>query len=563
MEKNYKFKDIPYERMDFDEIQKKLDGFAAQIAQAKDYETVREILMESQKLQKEVSENQILAMIRMYQDSTDEFYAKESAFQEQKCAMLDSEKFNHALISSPFAENINQEFGTEFLISLDKDNRLFSNGKELQAKEQELMSRYQQLKAGMKFEFQGKTLSENEIRALREDQDRETRRESTAAMYRGYAAKKEEFAELLDELIKVRLAIAKANGFDSYLDYMNLEKGRREYGEPQLRAFCGQIRKEVVPLLEKLYEQQRERLGLEQMTVYDYTLVFPDGNPKPVGGMERLYEAARIMYHGLGADIGNFYDSMLEHELIDAEPSKNKIAGMGFCTELPKTGMPFVFANSNGTLQDVSVLTHEVGHAYQMYYSMKKQPLLEYLEMANDIVEIPSKTMEIFAYDYAETFFGKDAEKFLYMHQYDIVAELASYSMTDEYEAWLYTHPEASFEERCMEYDRLFQEFNPGIDNSEFAEEIRQGAVLSSNMGIFAFPKYLISYALSEMCALEFKERMETEKEQVWKDYKLLCETGGSLSYPELLKQSNLHPAYEEGAVARSIKGLKQRMLNN
>ena len=169
MAKNYKFKDIPYERMDFDEVQKKLDGFAEQIAQAKDYETVREILMESQKLQKEVSENQMIAMIRMYQDSTDEFYAKESAFQEQKCAMMDSEKFNHALISSPFAENINQEFGTEFLISLDKDNRLFSNGKELQAKEQELMSRYQQLKAGMKFEFQGKTLSENEIRALRED----------------------------------------------------------------------------------------------------------------------------------------------------------------------------------------------------------------------------------------------------------------------------------------------------------------------------------------------------------------------------------------------------------
>lgn len=563
MEKNDKFKDIPYERLNFDEIQKKLDGYAEQIIQAENYETVREILMESQELQKEVSENQTIAVIRMYQDSTDEFYAKESAFQEQKCAMLDSKKFNHALISSPFAENINQEFGAEFLILLDKDNRLFSNGKELQAREQELMSRYQQLKAGMKFEFQGKTLSENEMHAFRENPDRAIRRESTAAIYQGYVAKKEEFAQLLDELVKIRLAIAKANGFDSYLDYMNLEKGRREYGEQELRGFCGQIREEVVPLLKELYEQQRKRLGLEQMTVYDSPLVFPDGNPRPAGSIEKLYEAARTMYHGLGEDIGNFYDSMLEHELIDAKQSPNKIAGMGFCTGLAKSGTSFVFANSNGTIQDVAVLTHEMGHAYQMYCSMKKQPLLEYLEMANDIVEIPSKTMEIFAYDYAEEFFGKDAEKFLYMHQYDIVSELASYSMVDEYEAWLYTHPAASFEERCMEYDRLFKEFIPGIDNSEFTEEIRQGAVLSANMGIFTFPKYLISYALSEMCALEFKERMEIEKEQVWKDYNLLCESGGSLSYPKLLKQSHLHPAYEDGAVARSIRGLKQRLESN
>lgn len=561
MEKNCKFKDIPYERPDFDEIQKKLDTFAERIEQAENYETVREVLMESQRLQKQAEESHIIAMIRMYQDSTDEFYAKEAVFQEQKLAMLDSEKFNHALISSPFAPNINQEFGTEFLNLLDKNNRLFAKGKEQQAKEQELVNRYQQIKAGMKFEFQGKTLSEGELRAFRENPDRQIRREATAAMYRGFAAKKEEFGELLDELIKVRLAIAKANGFESYLDYMNLEKGRRDYGEKELRAFCKQIREEAVPLLQKLYEQQQRQLGLDKMTVYDYTLIFPDGNPKPVGGIEKLYESARTMYHGLGEEIGKFYDSMLEHEMIDAEQSPNKITGMGFCTELPMTGMPFVFANSNGTLSDVAVLTHEVGHAYQMYCSMNKQPLLEYLNMVNDIAEIPSKTMEIFAYAYAEEFFGKDAQKFIFMHQYEIVGELASYCMIDEYEAWLYTHPEANFEERCMEYDRLFKEFNPGIDNSEFTEEIRQGAVLCASMGVYMFPKYLVSYALSEMCALEFAERMETEPEQVWKDYTLLCEAGGSLSYPELLKQSNLHPAYEDGAVARSIKGLKQRLL--
>ena len=248
MEKNFKLKDIPYKRMDFQEIQRKLDEFAEQITQAGDYDTVKKILLGSQELQKEVNENHTLAMIRMYQDSTDEYYAKEAMEQDKALAMRDSSKLNQALISSSFAEDINREFGREFLLILDKDNRLLSEGKDLQVKEQELMNRYQKMKATMKFEFQGKTLSEGELRPFRENPDREVRKECLKVMYRGYLDRKQEFEEILDELVKTRIKIAKANGFDSYLDYKNLEKGRREYGEQELAAFRGEIKAEALPL---------------------------------------------------------------------------------------------------------------------------------------------------------------------------------------------------------------------------------------------------------------------------------------------------------------------------
>lgn len=561
MKKGDKFKDIPYQRMDFDEIQRKIDGFAEQIQQAEDYGTVKKVLMENQKLQKEVGENHALAMIRMYQDSTDKYYEGEFVEQSRQEALRDNKKLNQALISSRFAEDINREFGPEFLLGLDRENQLFAEGKDLQAREQELTARYQQLKAGLKFEFQGKSMSEGELRPYRENPDREVRRACIQAMYQGYLAQKDAFAEILEELIKLRREIAKANGFDSYLDYMNLEKGRREYGEQELAAFRGEIKAEALPLTKALIQKQKERLGLEKLTIYDYNLIFPDGNPKPAGDLKKLYEAARTMYHGLGEEIGTFYDDMLEHELLDAEFSPNKISGMGFCTSLDQTGVPFVFANSDGTMADVSVLTHEVGHAYQAHCSMKKQPLTEYYWMANDLAEIPSKTMELFAYPYAEAFFGADAEKFLFMHRYNIIGELLFYTMTDEYEGWLYEHPEASLEERCAEYNKKFQEFHPDVDISEFAEEISQGALLFGNMGVFMFPKYLISYVLSEMCALEFQERMEQDPVQTWEDYRRFCETGASLGYGQLMRQSHLHPAYEKGAAARALKGIKEWLL--
>lgn len=98
------------------------------------------------------------------------------------------------------------------------------------------------------------------------------------------------------------------------------------------------------------------------------------------------------------------------------------------------------------------------------------------------------------------------------------------------------------------------------MDNREFREEILAGAMLFGNMGVYMYPKYLISYVLSEMCALEFKERMDENPEQAWKDYELFCATGGSMEYVSILKQSGLSPAYVDGTVARALTGLKQRL---
>ena len=44
-------------------------------------------------------------------------------------------------------------------------------------------------------------------------------------------------------------------------------------------------------------------------------------------------------------------------------------AGGGFCTSFPTEGVPFIFANFNGTHHDIGVFTHEMGHAFQNWES--------------------------------------------------------------------------------------------------------------------------------------------------------------------------------------------------
>ena len=44
-------------------------------------------------------------------------------------------------------------------------------------------------------------------------------------------------------------------------------------------------------------------------------------------------------------------------------------AGGGYCTYIPEYKAPFIFSNFNGTAGDIDVLTHEAGHAFQVYSS--------------------------------------------------------------------------------------------------------------------------------------------------------------------------------------------------
>ena len=81
-------------------------------------------------------------------------------------------------------------------------------------------------------------------------------------------------------------------------------------------------------------------------------------------------------------------------------------------------------------------------------------------------------------------------------------------------------------------------------------------------MALYMFPKYVISYALSAMCALQFGKRMVEDKESTWNDYLKLCSAGGSKSYPELLKLANLSLAYEDGIVASATEYAKKILMD-
>lgn len=558
--KEVKFSQLPYTPNDFEALQREIDEMTEEAKKAVSFEELKKVIVKAQEQNSTAGYNGSLAYIRNFQDCTDKYYEEASMKEQTGCAMLRTAEFNRALVESPFRAEIDEEYGPQYLKALLGDSRVKAAGQELMGKEQQLIGKYQQMKAKKKFTYQGKELSEGEMLKFFDDSDREVRKEARRVVFEGYLEDKEEFKTIAKELVQTRDAIAKANGFENYIAYADIAHGRYDYGKKELDAFREQVKKELVPLVSRLHEEQKKELGIDTFMFYDSGIYFKDGNPVPVGDAEVLTKAAMRMYGELSPSCKVFFEKMVELGNLDVTASPNKISGMGFCTTLGRDCYPFIFGNCNGTSTDIAVFTHEIGHAYQAYLALGKQPLEEYIFGGVDIAEIPSKTMELFSYPYAEDFFGKDADKFRKAHFMGALEEIIAYCCIDEFEDYLYSHVDAPVEEWIQKEEEIAAAYAPDVQYGEMKKYFDAGIRLFRNMGVYMFPRYVVSYALSEMCALEFLQKMEADSTECMESYMKLCAAGGSLSYQELLEQAGLHLAYEDGSVSRTVEYAEKRL---
>ena len=77
------------------------------------------------------------------------------------------------------------------------------------------------------------------------------------------------------------------------------------------------------------------------------------------------------------------------------------------------------------------------------------------------------------------------------------------------------------------------------------------------------FPRYLISYVFSELCAVDLFMEYLKDKNRALESYFTLCSIGGSKSYPEILASAGLEPSYKEGRVRKVMEKVKEYLEEN
>jgi M3 family oligoendopeptidase len=301
----------------------------------------------------------------------------------------------------------------------------------------------------------------------------------------------------------------------------------------------------------ELKEKQRKRLGLDKLYFYDNDIDFNTGNAAPKGNPEWIMERAGKMYNELSPETGKFMNYMMEGELTDLYNKAGKAPG-GYCTFIAEYKSPFIFSNMNGTSDDIRVLTHEAGHAFQGFCS-RDFDIPEYRTPTMEACEIHSMSMEFLTWDWMNLFFEEQTDKFKYAHLERALKFIPYGVSVDEFQHFVYENPDATPEERKKAWSAIEKKYLSFRDYDDI-EFLKNGGFWQSQPHIYRLPFYYIDYCLAQICALQFWKKAVDDKKTAWEDYLALCKEGGKYNFTELIKIAKIKSPFEETTVKTAIE---------
>ena len=313
--------------------------------------------------------------------------------------------------------------------------------KKMLKEETVLRNRYTKLTAGAQINYEGKKYNLAGLGPFHSSRERSVRRNSYHARFDWFSKNSAELDEIYDNLVKLRHRMATELGYKNFVQLGYMRMGRSDYGPEDVAKFRKQIVKNVVPVVKTLHAKKKVILGLDSIYFYD-NINFKEGDPKPKGTPKHLVEQAQRMYRELSPETGEFFDLMVNEDLMDLVNRNGKRPG-GFCTSFPKYKRPYIFSNFNSTDHDITVLTHEAGHAFQ-YYSARNQPLMSYCWPTMESAEIHSMSMEFLTWPWMDGFFKEDTERFKYKHVAGSLSFLPYGACVDHFQHWVYENPNVS-----------------------------------------------------------------------------------------------------------------------
>ena len=549
------FRQMPYKRPDMEAMKRCIEETTAVMHNAKTYQEARAAFFALQEQEQQAGTMMSLCSVRNTIDTTDEYYDGEMKWlREQNAALIPlRKKYREALAACTFRADFEAEFGSQMFKIIDASLKT-TDEKIIQdtIREGELRQAYQKDSAMAATEFRGERCNFYGLLKHMESTDRQERKEAFEAWAKLYEQISPKLDQQYDELVQLRVGMAKKLGFKSYTDLAYLDRHRFDYTQEDAANFRAQIRDVITPAVAEIREKQRQRLGVDKLRYYDEALIFPEGNADPIGNMEELVKKAQKMYREMSPETGEFFDFMVDYHLFDLETRPGKRMG-GYMTRFPGYKAPFIFSNFNGTSADVDVLTHEAGHAFQGYLAMRSIPISMLSGSTSEINEIHSMTMEHFAYPWMDSFFGERSEQYLTAHLIGALAVIPYMACVDEFQHRVYAEPDMTALERRRVWREIEKVYMPwrDYDGQPFLEE---GGFWMQKQHIFLYPFYYIDYALAQMCAFQYYGLMKTDRKAAWENYLRLCRAGGTKGYFDLLKVGDLLNPFHDGTVEKSVR---------
>jgi len=148
-------------------------------------------------------------------------------------------------------------------------------------------------------------------------------------------------------------------------------------------------------------------------------------------------------------------------------------------------------------------------------------------------------SLELLARPYWHLVYKPDDEKRIGIEQLeDLLLFLPFMAMLDEFQDWLYSHPEGADRNARDEYwMSLAAKYLPHIDYSGLDKELARGW---QYLHVYEVPLYYIEYGIAQVGAMQVFVNSLENYDQAVKDYKYALTLGTTVSLPELFEAAGV-----------------------
>ena len=559
-----KFSEMPYARPDTNALKTEFRGLIEELKNAPDYAAAKSVFLKEQTLEKHTDTAATLAQIRHSVNTKDAFYDAEVKFWNAFYPEFEelAQEWTLALLESSFRAAFEKDYGSIVFLNAEIALKTFSPEiiSDLQA-ENDLTQEYEKLLASAQIPFEGKTYTISQLAPFKSDADDARRLAAWKAEGKWYKDNQAALDELYDKLVKLRDGMGKKLGYGGFIPLAYYRMGRNCYTKEDVEKFRKAVVKYLVPVADGIYREQAKRLGKSYpMSFADNALLFRSGNAKPAGDDKAILAACKKFYSELSPETDEFFTTMLDGELMDLLSTEGK-AGGGYCTSIYDYDVPFIFANFNGTRDDVETMTHEAGHAFADWTNRHRIPIST-IWPSMEGCEVHSMSMEFFSWPWAKEFFGDETRKFLYSHLAGALTFIPYGTMVDHFQHLVFENPDWTPRARHDAWKKLLGIYMPWQKLDGDIPFYSEGEGWQRQHHIYSSPFYYIDYCLAQTVALEFWAMIQKDLSNAWKHYMAYTSQGGSRTFTELLKNADLESPFDE-ACLRSVCGEAERFLAN
>ncbi|GAB2549373.1 M3 family oligoendopeptidase [Spirosoma aerophilum] len=479
---------------------------------------LKQWLIDRSELESYLSENFAWRYIRMTCDTANEALVNQLNFfisEIQPPMTTYGNELDLKAVNSPFLSQLTDDGYDIMVRGMKKAIEIFRDENiPLQTELQTEERKYGAIVGAMTVQIDGREMTLPEASDRLQSTDRAVREEAWRKIWDRRYQDYETLDQLFDRLRDLRHQIAVNAGFANFRDYSFAALGRFDYTPEDCVNFHESVAEAVVPFLNSLAEERKQKLGRADVSVdvlrpWD-TKVDVEGRPplKPFSTGSELLEKAITCFDRLDKELGDDLRIMRAMGHLDLESRKGKAPG-GYNYPLEEIGVPFIFMNATSSLRDLVTMVHEGGHAVHSFLT-RDLSLKAFRNPPMEVAELASMSMELLSMDHWDVFFENPDElrRAKLQHLESIIETLPWVATIDKFQHWIYENPTHTDAERRESWLHIYSQFTDTVTNWDgFA--FYQEYLWQRQLHLYEVPFYYIEYGIAQLGAIG-----------VWRNYR-------------------------------------------